>query len=83
MSNDSTKNSPAQTIEIVVNGKPQHVPEGLNVAGLLTFLKVDPERVAVELNRSIVRKPEWGNAMVGEGANVEIVWFVSGGTGLT
>jgi len=55
------------------------VPHGLNVAGLLAFLKIDAERVAVELNRSIVRKVEWESAAVGEGAKVEIVWFVGGG----
>ena len=73
--------SPTQTIEVVVNGKPQSVPAGLTVVGLLAFLKIDPERVAVELNRSIVRKPEWETARVGGGANVEIVWFVGGGAG--
>jgi len=68
-----------QTIEIVVNGRAQRVPEGLNVRGLLAFLEIDASRVAVELNRSIVRKPEWSSAVVGEGASVEIVWFVGGG----
>jgi len=68
-----------QTIEIVVNGRAQRVPEGLHVAGLLAFLEIDASRVAVELNRSIVRKPEWSSAVVSEGASVEIVWFVGGG----
>jgi len=67
------------TIEIVVNGQPQRVPEGLNVAGLLDFLKIDRSRVAVELNRQIARKTEWESSEVGEGAHVEIVWFVGGG----
>jgi len=79
VSNGFVEKSPAQTIEIVVNGKLQQVPGGLSVAGLLAHLEIDPERVAVELNRSIVRKPEWESALVGEGANVEIVWFVGGG----
>jgi len=69
-----------KTIEIVVNGKTQRVPEGLNVARLLRFLEIDPSRVAVELNRAIVRKAEWDSARVDEGAQVEIVWFVGGGS---
>jgi sulfur carrier protein len=69
----------SKTIEIVVNGKPQRVPEGLNVTGLLRHLEIDPSRVAVELNRSIVRKPEWESSAVGDGAQVEVVWFVGGG----
>ena len=68
-----------KTIEVVVNGSPKRVPEGLNVAQLLAFLEIDASRVAVELNRTIVRKVEWVATMVGEGANVEIVWFVGGG----
>jgi thiamine biosynthesis protein ThiS len=70
-----------KTIEVVVNGNPRRVPEGLSVVGLLTFLAIDPARVAVELNRTIVRKAEWASVTIGEGANVEVVWFVGGGAG--
>ena len=68
-----------KTIEIVVNGQPHHVPEGLNVARLLDFLKIAPSRVAVELNRQIARKTDWESLIIGQGARVEIVWFVGGG----
>ena len=68
-----------KTIEVVVNGNPRRVPEGLNVTGLLAFLEIDATRVAVELNRTIVRKVEWEATTVSEGAKVEIVWFVGGG----
>jgi thiamine biosynthesis protein ThiS len=69
-----------KTIAIVLNGDPRRVPEGLNVAGLLKFLGIDAKKVAVELNRSIVRKPEWESAEVRDGAQVEVVWFVGGGS---
>jgi sulfur carrier protein len=68
-----------KTIEVVVNGKAQRVPDGLTVTGLLQHLAIPSSRVAVELNREIVRKPEWDSAAVAEGAQVEIVWFVGGG----
>jgi sulfur carrier protein len=68
-----------KTIAIVLNGDARRVPEGLNVAGLLKFLEIDGGRVAVELNREIVRKPEWESAVVLDGAQVEVVWFVGGG----
>jgi thiamine biosynthesis protein ThiS len=68
-----------KAIEVVVNGNPRRVPEGMNVAGLLAFLGIDRERVAVELNGAIVRKPEWESATIAEGARLEIVWFVGGG----
>jgi len=69
----------SETIEIVLNGEPKRVPDGLSVWGLLADLGVDPERVAVELNRVIVRQPEWRERMVEGGAAVEIVQFVGGG----
>ena len=68
-----------KTIAIVLNGEPRRVPEGLNIGGLLKFLEIDGQKVAVELNREIVRKPEWESAEVREGALIEVVWFVGGG----
>ncbi len=68
-----------KTVGIVLNGDPRRVPEGLNVAGLLKFLEIDGGRVAVELNREIVRKPDWESAELLDGAQVEVVWFVGGG----
>jgi sulfur carrier protein len=71
--------TPRQTIQILVNGQPAAAPGALSVKELLAFLKIDPSRVAVELNRTIVHKQDWEQAMVDEGAQVEIVWFVGGG----
>jgi thiamine biosynthesis protein ThiS len=67
------------TIEIVVNGEPRRVPQGLDVVRLLEHLAIDASRVAVELNRSIVHKTEWPATAIDEGARLEIVWFVGGG----
>jgi thiamine biosynthesis protein ThiS len=41
---------------------------------------MDPSRVAVELNREIVHKPAWPSSQVLDGAQLEVVWFVGGGT---
>lgn len=55
------------------------MPAGLNVRTLLVELSLDPARVAVELNRIIVRKPEWDATPIDAGASLEIVTFVGGG----
>jgi len=73
------ENTPTKTIQVVVNGKPHDVPEGANIVSLLRFLEIDPSRVAVELNREIVRKPEWESTELADGSRIEIVWFVGGG----
>jgi thiamine biosynthesis protein ThiS len=67
-------------VTIVLNGESRLVPDGLNIASLLNFLEIDGGRVAVELDRAIVRKPEWEAAEVRDGAQVEVVWFVGGGS---
>jgi len=66
-------------IEIVVNGQVRLAPEGCTLRQLLAWLEVDSERVAVELNRSIVQREAWDHAGVGPGATLEIVQFVGGG----
>jgi sulfur carrier protein len=66
-------------ISIVVNGESQTAPEGQTILGLLQQLKIDPERVAVELDRRIVKQPRWGETTLDAGAQIEIVQFVGGG----
>ncbi len=66
-------------IQIVVNGQVRAVPEGQTLAELLVWLDIAPDRVAVELNRKIVRRPDWDGTTVGPAATLEIVQFVGGG----
>jgi sulfur carrier protein len=68
-----------QTIQVAVNGETKTVPAGLSVLGLLRWLEIDAQRVAVELDREIVRQPLWDSAQVAAGAQLEIVQFVGGG----
>ncbi|MBV9744072.1 MAG: sulfur carrier protein ThiS [Acidobacteriia bacterium] len=66
-------------IEIVLNGEPRRAAEGQTVLGLLEELQLDPARVAVELERRILKKPLWGETEIRAGAEIEIVQFVGGG----
>ena len=79
MSNSFADPTSSGAIQIVVNGKPRTVPQGFNLEQLLTFLEVNPSRVAVERNRAIVRKTEWAQTAVNADDQLEIVWFVGGG----
>jgi thiamine biosynthesis protein ThiS len=71
--------SSSKTIEIVVNGEQKSVPEGLSVIALLDVLGIDPERVAIEFDQRILRRPQWEEVSVLPGAKLEIVQFVGGG----
>lgn len=55
------------------------VPRNETILGLLRTLKLEPERVAVELDREIVKKANWEVTTLREGAKLEIVHFVGGG----
>ena len=66
-------------ISIVLNGEARTAPEGQTILALLRELGIDPERVAVELDRRIVKQPRWAETELRAGAEVEIVQFVGGG----
>ena len=66
-------------IHVVVNGEPQSAPQGQTILGLLRQLDLDPARVAVELDRRIVKQPHWPGTVLESGSQIEIVQFVGGG----
>jgi thiazole synthase len=66
-------------VEIFVNGERRRIDEGATVLFLLRELSLPETRVAVERNRSLVRKTEFAGTVLGEGDRVEIVTFVGGG----
>ena len=80
VSNSPAESSPTTGIQIVVNGQPRTVPEGLKLDQLLAFLEIPAARVAIERNREIVRKTAWAETRVEPHDQLEIVWFVGGGT---
>jgi thiamine biosynthesis protein ThiS len=68
-----------QEISVLVNGERKSVPTGVTVSGLLRTLGIEADRVAVEMNKSIVRKRDWDKTPVEGEASFEIVHFVGGG----
>lgn len=64
---------------MTINGVLQEVQADQSIATLLESLNVGRDRVAVELNASIVRKRDWPETMVRAGSHIEIVEFVGGG----
>jgi sulfur carrier protein len=66
-------------LEIQVNGEKRELAADLTVEGLVLALDLQPARVAIELNRSVVRRNQWAATALHEGDRVEIVHFVGGG----
>lgn len=65
---------------IVVNGNQTDIRESSTISDLITQLGLKAERVAVELNKKIVRRGEWDATTISEGDRLEVVHFVGGGS---
>ncbi|NUR53910.1 MAG: sulfur carrier protein ThiS [Acidobacteria bacterium] len=64
---------------ITLNGEPFSVAGPLTISDLLALLEIDPRRVAVERNITVVKRAAYGTTEVAEGDEIEIVNFVGGG----
>lgn len=66
-------------MRVYINGESREVQGTPTLAELISQLDLPAARIAVELNREVVRRSDWGNTMVHEDDRVEIVHFVGGG----
>jgi len=68
-------------LRVQVNGEIRELAEELTLEELVRQLALAPERLAMELNREVVRRARWAETVIREGDQVEIVHFVGGGSG--
>ena len=73
------QNTASASITIVVNGEERALAQGDTIAVLIGSRGLDPERLAVELDRKIVKRADWSATLLVPGSEVEIVQFVGGG----
>ena len=66
-------------MRVELNGESKELAEGTTLLSLIEQLSLAPERVAVELNRDIVRRADWPATRLSDGDRVEVVHFVGGG----
>ena len=66
-------------MKVFVNGESRELSGTPSLADLITQLELPATRIAVELNREVVRRNDWSGTMLNEDDRVEIVHFVGGG----
>jgi thiamine biosynthesis protein ThiS len=66
-------------LQITLNGDRLEVAGPLTVSELLNRLEIDARRVAVEHNLVVLKRAAFGETLVRNGDQVEIVNFVGGG----
>ena len=64
---------------IFINGEARELDGVSTLAGLLDALELPKQRVAVELNKHVIRKQDWSATTVADNDQIEVVHFVGGG----
>lgn len=68
-------------MRIQINGEQREFPQtSLSLNELIETLTLAPQRIAVELNKMIVRRSDWEITKLNDGDRIEIVHFVGGGS---
>ena len=65
--------------KIQLNGVSYEINNGTNLNELLNKLKIQKNKVAIEVNGEIVEKNKYPNLILNKGDKVEIVQFIGGG----
>jgi thiamine biosynthesis protein ThiS len=76
---NKSRNLVPDEIPVTINGERRPVHAGSTLLDVIHSLQLEPERVAVELDRTIVRRERWADTRLDPMAEIEIVQFVGGG----
>lgn len=66
-------------MKVHINGETKEIQTEISLSELLERLALPNERIAIELNKSVVRRRDWGNIQIKDDDKIEIVHFVGGG----
>jgi thiamine biosynthesis protein ThiS len=66
-------------VTVQLNGEAREAPEGLSVTGLIEWMKLPLDRVAVERNVEIVPRARWSETFIQVGDRLEVVHLIGGG----
>lgn len=66
-------------MKILLNGESQELTEQFTLKELLNYFSLPSERIAIELNKEVVRKKDWENIKIKDADQIEVVHFVGGG----
>ena len=67
-------------MELIINGKTEQLPDGINAAQLIEHLGLENERLAMEVNQEIVPRSTFETCILNAGDKIEIVRAIGGGS---
>lgn len=66
-------------MKIQLNGESQDIPDNSTAQTLVDLLELNGKRLAMELNREIVPRSVYGDTVLHDGDQIEIVHAIGGG----
>lgn len=66
-------------MQITINGETRELKENATIVEMLDNLALPAERIAIELNREVIRKKDWASVVLNNADKIEIIHFVGGG----
>ena len=66
-------------MQVLINGETRKIENELNLRELLEKLELPTERIAIELNKDVIRKKDWETIKINDADKIEIIHFVGGG----
>jgi thiamine biosynthesis protein ThiS len=66
-------------MQVMINGEMRELSESATIVEMLENLALPAERIAIELNREVIRKKDWANVKLNDADKIEIIHFVGGG----
>ena len=66
-------------MKVFINGETKEISKQFSLLELLKEFSLPQERIAIELNKEVVRKKDWESILINDADKIEIVHFVGGG----
>ena len=68
-----------ETITVFLNGESRSIGAETDLVRLLETFSLPSQRIAIELNNTVIRRADWPQTIISEGDKIEVVHFVGGG----
>lgn len=66
-------------VTIVLNGEQKKIEDEVTLDRLLDLFSLPRQRVAIELNKEVVRREQWETTKLKDSDLIEVIHFVGGG----
>ena len=66
-------------VTIVLNGEKHKIEHEVTLDHLLDLFSLPKQRVAIEMNKAVVRRQDWEQTQVNDSDMIEVIHFVGGG----